>query len=166
MASLAQLHAELIGKQPHSCGEAVCTADYLDDSALAKQRLYLASGPGHHHALEALLRGGAGSAHGRAIPLIWQTLEHPSASVCASVSIALLEKADWHLAGFQSITLLADRAFRCDELLRCFRGRYRRSYVMRLGGYTEFHATSAHLCCMMRPIILRRGNSRVFRWVS
>ena len=32
--------------------------------------------------------------HGRAIPLLWQTLEHPSASVSASVSIALLEKAE------------------------------------------------------------------------
>jgi hypothetical protein len=47
-------------------------------------------------------------AHGRAIPLLWQTLEHPSASVSASVSIALLEKADQLLAGFGAITLLAD----------------------------------------------------------
>ena len=46
-------------------------------------------------------------AHGRAIPLLWQTLEHPSASVSASVSIALLEKADQLLAGFGAITLLA-----------------------------------------------------------
>jgi hypothetical protein len=36
--------------------------------------------------------------HGRAIPLLWQALEHPSASVSASVSIALLEKADRLLA--------------------------------------------------------------------
>ena len=54
--------------------------------------------------------------HGRAIPLLWQTLEHPSASVSASVSIALLEKADQLLAGFESITLLADRAFPCDAV--------------------------------------------------
>ena len=44
--------------------------------------------------------------HGRAIPLLWQTLEHPSASVSASVSIALLEKADQLLIGFGAITLL------------------------------------------------------------
>ena len=45
--------------------------------------------------------------HGRAIPLLWRTLEHPSASVNAAVSIALLEKADRLLAGFAAITLLA-----------------------------------------------------------
>jgi len=71
-------------------------------------------------------------AHGRAIPLLWQTLEHPSASVSAWVSIALLEKADQLLAGFGAITLLADRAFPCEELLSWFRGRSRWSYVMRL----------------------------------
>ncbi len=38
-------------------------------------------------------------AHGRAIPLLWQTLQHPSASVSASVSIALLEKSDQLLSG-------------------------------------------------------------------
>jgi len=56
--------------------------------------------------------------HGRGTPLFWQSLEHPSASVSASVSIALLEKADRHLAGFGEITLLADRAFPCAELLK------------------------------------------------
>ncbi len=53
--------------------------------------------------------------HGRAIPLLWQALEHPSAS--AAVSIGLMEKADRLLAGFGAITLLADRAFPCAELL-------------------------------------------------
>jgi len=77
--------------------------------------------------------------HNRAIPLLWQTLEHPSASVSASVSIALLEKADRLLAGFESITLLADRAFPCDELIAWFCGRPRWSTVMHLRGDTEIH---------------------------
>ena len=38
--------------------------------------------------------------HNRAIPLLWQTLEHPSASVSAAISIALLEKADRLLSVF------------------------------------------------------------------
>ena len=42
--------------------------------------------------------------HGRAIPLLWQTLEHPSASVSAEVVIALLQRADRLLMGFGSIT--------------------------------------------------------------
>jgi hypothetical protein len=109
-------------------------------------------------------------AHGRAIPLLWQTLEHPSASVCASVSIALLEKADQLLAGFGAITLLADRAFPCDELLSWFRGRSRWSYVMRLRGDTEIHGTAAPFGCQVRKLQLRRGQCRGFRgmrlWVD
>jgi hypothetical protein len=104
-------------------------------------------------------------AHGRAIPLLWQTLEHPSASVSASVSIALLEKADQLLAGFGAITLLADRAFPCDELLSWFRVRSRWSYVMRLRGDTEIHGTAAPLGCQVRKLHLRRGQCRGFRGV-
>lgn len=70
--------------------------------------------------------------HGRAIPLLWQTLEHPSASVSTSVSIALLEKADRLLSGFGAVRLLADRAFPCDELITWFKSRPRWSFVMRL----------------------------------
>jgi hypothetical protein len=103
--------------------------------------------------------------HGRAIPLLWQTLEHPSASVSASVSIALLEKADRFLAGFESITLLADRAFPCDELIAWFRGRPRWSYVMRLRGDTEIHGTAAPLGCQVRRLHLRCGQCRGFRGV-
>ena len=104
-------------------------------------------------------------AHGRAIPLLWQTLEHPSASVSASVSIALLEKADQLLSGFESITLLADRAFPCDELIAWFQGRPRWSYVMRLRGDTEIHGTAAPLGCQVRRLHLRRGQCRGFRGV-
>jgi hypothetical protein len=104
-------------------------------------------------------------AHGRAIPLLWQTLEHPSASVSASVSIALLEKAEQLLSGFGAITLLADRAFPCDELLSWFRGRSRWSYVMRLRGDTEIQGTAAPLGCQVRHLHLRRGQCRGFRGV-
>jgi hypothetical protein len=101
--------------------------------------------------------------HGRAVPLLWQTLEHPSASVSAAVSIGLLEKADRLLAGFGAITLLADRAFPCAELLSWFHGRNRWSYVMRLPGDTEIHGTAAPLGCQVRRLRLRRGQCRGFR---
>jgi len=100
--------------------------------------------------------------HGRAIPLLWQTLEHPSASVSAAISIALLEKANRLLAGFESITLLADRAFPCDELIAWFQGRPRWRYVMRLRGDTEIHGTAAPLGCQVRKLQLRRGQCRGF----
>jgi hypothetical protein len=102
-------------------------------------------------------------AHGRAIPLLWQTLEHPSASVSAAISIALLEKADQLLDGFAGIRLLAYRAFPCDELLAWFSGKPRWSYIMRLRGDTEIHGTAAPLGCQVRRLHLPRGHCRGFQ---
>jgi hypothetical protein len=45
--------------------------------------------------------------HGRAIPLVWRTLEDPSASISAEISIAMLQKDDRILAGYGPIILLA-----------------------------------------------------------
>ena len=104
--------------------------------------------------------------HGRAIPLLWQTLEHPSASVSASVSIALLEKADRLLAAFGAITLLADRAFPSEELLGWFDGKPRWSYVMRLRSDTWIHGTAAPMGCEVRRLRLPRGHCRGFRNVQ
>ena len=104
-------------------------------------------------------------AHGRAIPQLWQTLEHPSARVSASVSIALMEKAEQLLAGFGAITLMADRAFPCDELIAWFGGNHRWSYAMRLRGDTEIHGTAAPRGCQVRKLQLRRGQCRGFRGV-
>ena len=101
--------------------------------------------------------------HGRAIPLLWQALEHPSASVSAAVSISLLEKADRLLAGFGAITLLADRAFPCAELLGWLENSPGWTYVMRLPGDTEIHGTAAPLGCQVRRLRLRRGPCRGFR---
>jgi hypothetical protein len=104
--------------------------------------------------------------HGRAIPLLWRTLEHPSASVSASVSIALLEKADRLLAAFGAITLLADRAFPSEELLGWFDGKARWSYVMRLRSDTWIHGTAAPMGCEVRRLRLPRGHCRGFRDVQ
>jgi hypothetical protein len=89
----------------------------------------------------------------------------PSASVSAPVSIALLKKADRLLSGFGAITLLADRAFPCDELIAWFGGRSRWNYVMRLRCDTEIHGTAAPLGCQVRRLHLHRGECRGFRGV-
>lgn len=102
-------------------------------------------------------------AHGPAIRLVWETLDHPSTSVCVSVSIALLQMAGRLLAGFEAITLLADRVFPCDELIAWFRGKPRWSYVMRLRSDTKIHGTAAPLGCQVRRLQLRRGKCRGFR---
>ena len=101
--------------------------------------------------------------HGRAIPLLWQTLEHPSASVSAAVVIALLENADRLLSGFSAITVLADRGFPSAELLGWFEGQSRWSYVMRLRADTWIHGTAAPLGCEVRRLRLPRGHCRGFR---
>ncbi len=104
--------------------------------------------------------------HGRAIPLLWQTLEHPSASVSAEVVIGLLQRADRLLADVAAITLLADRGFPSAELLGWFEGRERWSYVMRLRGDAEIHGTAAPLGCQVRRLRLPRGHCRGFRDVQ
>ena len=91
-------------------------------------------------------------AHGSANPLVWRTLEHPSASVSAAVSIALLEKADQLLAGFGAITLLADRGFPSAELLGWFEGRSCWRYVMRLRADTWIHGTAAPIAPATRVL--------------
>jgi len=55
--------------------------------------------------------------HGRAISLVWQTLEHPSVSVSVEEVIVLRRRSDRLLTEFRSITVLADRAFPSAELL-------------------------------------------------
>jgi hypothetical protein len=54
---------------------------------------------------------------GRAIPLLWDVLEHKSATVAFSDYERLLRKARWLLRGYDDVILLADRAFACHDLM-------------------------------------------------
>ena len=54
---------------------------------------------------------------GRAIPLLWNVLEHESATVAFSDYERLLRKARWLLRGYSDVILLADRAFACHDLM-------------------------------------------------
>ena len=54
---------------------------------------------------------------GRAIPLLWNVLEHESATVAFSEYKRLLRKARWLLRGYDDVILLADRAFACHDLM-------------------------------------------------
>jgi hypothetical protein len=99
-------------------------------------------------------------AHGRPIPLLSKTLEQPCACVGASVSVALLDKTDRLLSDVETITLLADRAFPCDELLVWFVDRSRWKTLMCLRGDTEIHGTEAPLGCQVRRLRLRCGQCR------
>jgi hypothetical protein len=98
--------------------------------------------------------------------MLWRTLEHPSASDSAAVSITLLEKADQLLAEFGSIMLLADRGFPSAELIGWFEGRSPWRYVMRLRADTWIHGTAAPMGCEVRRLRLPRGHCRGFRDVQ
>ena len=54
---------------------------------------------------------------GRAIPLLWDVLEHESATVAFSNYERMLRKARWLLRGYDDVILLADRAFACHDLM-------------------------------------------------
>ncbi|MFM8275429.1 MAG: hypothetical protein ACKN89_00325 [Cyanobium sp.] len=74
--------------------------------------------------------------HGRAIPVLWTRLEHSSASVSAEVVISLLQKADQLLQGFETVVVLADRAFPSNDLLSWLDDNPGWKFLMRLRGRT------------------------------
>lgn len=55
---------------------------------------------------------------GRAIPLLWDVLEHESATIGWADYCRLLRKARWLLRRHPDVMLLGDRAFPCHELLK------------------------------------------------
>ena len=89
----------------------------------------------------------------------------PKGSVSATVSIALLEKADKLLAGFGAIMLLADCGFPSTELLGWLEGRSSWRYIMRLRAYTWNHGTVAPMGCEVRRLRLPRGQCCGFRGI-
>jgi hypothetical protein len=54
---------------------------------------------------------------GRAIPLLWDVIEHESATVAFDDYERLLRMARWLLRGYDDVILLADRAFACHDLM-------------------------------------------------
>jgi hypothetical protein len=108
--------------------------------------------------------------HGRAIPLVWRTLVHSSASISAEISIEMLKKADQMLADFGPITLLADRGFPSAELLSWFDDQPRWTYVMRICSDTWINGTAAPMGCELRRLQGPCAHFRRFQdgqlWVS
>jgi hypothetical protein len=101
--------------------------------------------------------------HGRAIPVLWTTLEHSSASVSAEVVISLLQKADQLLQGFGTIMVLADRGFPSNDLLSWFDDKPRWKFLMRLKSDTIAYGIGAPLGCEVRKVRLGKGLCRGFR---
>ena len=75
---------------------------------------------------------------GRAVPLLWQVLEHGSATVAFKEYKGLLRKARWLLRHHPDVMLLADRGFANHELMHWLR-RSRWHYCLRLPGDVLLH---------------------------
>jgi hypothetical protein len=75
---------------------------------------------------------------GRAVPLLWKTLKHKSASVAFEEYRPLLDQAHGLLSEFSDVTLLADRAFPAHELLQWL-GESRWHWCLRLAKNTQVH---------------------------
>ena len=75
---------------------------------------------------------------GRAVPLLWKTLKHKSASVAFEEYQPLLDQAHELLLDYSEVTLLADRAFPCHKLLGWL-GQSRWHWCLRLARDTQVH---------------------------
>jgi hypothetical protein len=88
---------------------------------------------------------------GRAIPLLWDVIEHDSATVAFGDYEKLLRKARWLLRGYCDVMLLADRAFACHDLMAWLKlttwfGRCtaQRHYALRLKCDVLIHGVNRH----------------------
>jgi hypothetical protein len=104
--------------------------------------------------------------HDRAIPLVWRTLEHPSARISAELSIAMLQQVDRILANYSLIILLSGRGFLSAELLSWFNDQPRWSDGMCLCSDTWIQGEAAPLGCKVRRLRLPRRHFRSFQKVS
>ena len=103
---------------------------------------------------------------GQAIPLLWRTLEHPSADESAELVLALLQRSDRLLEEFESITLLAEPGVATPDLLAWFAGASRWRYVLPVQADTWIRGSAAPLGCALRELPLARGDCRGFRDVQ
>jgi hypothetical protein len=101
---------------------------------------------------------------GRAIPLVWQVIEHGSAAVAYDVYEALLEKAATLLPFACRVVLLADRGFADTKLMRRlqqmrwhFRIRIKASFWIEHRGHRRFQ---------VRDISLAPGQARFWHRVK
>jgi hypothetical protein len=80
---------------------------------------------------------------GRAVPLLWRVLEHPSATVTASKYIPLLRLAHHLLKPYPNVMLLADRGF-ANHAMMSYLQSCRWHYCLRLPCDVPLHGPRRH----------------------
>lgn len=99
---------------------------------------------------------------GRAIPLLWKTLKHKSANVAFEEYQPLLDQAHELLAEFTDVTLLADRAFACHDVLDWLRPS-RWHWCLRLASDTQVHGPLGKgRSCPLTYLAPRVGEAKLY----
>lgn len=102
---------------------------------------------------------------GRAVPLLWKTLKHKSASVAFEEYRPLLDQGHQLLGEFNDVTLLADRAFACHDLLdwlkpKCWH------WCLRLARDTQVHGPLGKgICCPLSDLAPKPGEAKLYQGV-
>ena len=100
---------------------------------------------------------------GRAIPLLWKTLKHDSASVAYEEYLVLLRQAQWILRRHQ-VTLLADRGFANHQLVRWLQ-QSRWYYRIRIPHDTPIHIGSQAVF-EVKALLPAQGNAIGYQGVK
>ncbi len=96
---------------------------------------------------------------GRAIPLIWTTIEHGSSSVSLESYQLLLEKAEKLLPSGCNVVFLADRGFADTNLMEYLSQTMHWHWRIRIkSSYLVYRRNQR--CCKISSIKLRRGQAR------
>ena len=98
---------------------------------------------------------------GRAVPFLWQVLEHGSSTVAFSEYQPLLRRAHWFLRHHRDVMLLADRGFANHELMQWLR-RSRWHYCLRLPCDVFIH-TSRRYPIMVGTLYPPVGEARLYQ---
>lgn len=101
---------------------------------------------------------------GRAIPLLWEVIEHQSASVAFEVYEPLLRKALWLLRAHQDVMLLADRGFANQSLLKWLRGSGWH-WAIRLPSDTLVHGIHRWYACPVSALKKVPGEAKLYHQV-
>ena len=97
---------------------------------------------------------------GRAIPFLWEVIEHQSASVAFEVYQPLLRKASWLLRHHRDVMLLADPGFANQTLLKWL-GHRQWHWAIRVPRDTLIHGVHLWRACPVSELKKVRGEAKV-----
>ena len=103
---------------------------------------------------------------GRAVPLIWRVIEHPSAQVSFAQLAPLLSDAQGMLEaqGIGDILLLADRGF-ADTTLMSWLKYVGWNYRIRIKANLKLYAPQGKVLCKVGEVALRGGETKFYQGV-